>query len=206
VNEPKSAVPRRAMLIAGGSALAAGGLAFLYPVRDRQFNSIDITGADYARDFSLPDYSGQLRKLGDFRGRAVAVFFGFTQCPDVCPTTLTELTRVKQLLGNDGDRLQVILITVDPQRDTPQVLEAYMRNFDPQHLALAPSEQQLAEVTKEFKIYFKKVEAKTPTAYLMDHSAGTYIFDPSGRARLYARYGLKPEELASDVRMLLKET
>lgn len=200
-----SPLSRRAMLLAGGSALAVGGLAFLYPVRNREFNSIDITGADYARDFSLLDHSGQLRKLKDFQGRAVAVFFGFTQCPDVCPTTLTEMTRVKQLLGNDGGRLQVIFITVDPGRDTPQVLQAYMRNFDPQFLALAPSEQQLAEVTKEFKIYFKKVEGKTPTAYSMDHSAGTYIFDPRGRARLYARYGLKPEELASDVRTLLRE-
>lgn len=193
------------MLLAGVSALAVGGLAFLYPVRNREFNSVDITGADYARDFSLPDHSGQLRTLKDFQGRAVAVFFGFTQCPDVCPTTLTEMTRVKQLLGTDGGKLQVILITVDPRRDTPQVLQAYMRNFDPQFLALAPSEQQLAEVTKEFKIYFKKVEGKTPTAYSMDHSAGTYIFDPRGRARLYARYGLKPEELASDVRTLLRE-
>lgn len=193
------------MLLAGGAALAAGGLAFLYPVRDRRFNSVDITGADYARGFSLPDHSGQLRTLNDFQGRAVALFFGFTQCPDVCPTTLTEMSRVKQLLGNDGDRLQVIFITVDPQRDSPQVLEAYMRNFDAQHLALAPSEQQLAEVAKEFKVYFKKVEGKTPTTYVMDHSAGTYIFDPRGRARLYVRYGLKPEELASDVRTLLKE-
>jgi len=193
------------MLLVGGSALAAGGLAFLYPVRTREFNSVDITGANYARDFSLPDHSGQLRKLKDFQGRAVAVFFGFTQCPDVCPTTLTEMTRVKQLLGHDGGMLQVIFITVDPMRDTPQMLEAYMHNFDPQYLALAPSEQELAEVTKEFKIYFKKVESKTSTAYSMDHSAGTYIFDLRGRARLYARYGLKPEELASDVRTLLRE-
>ena len=114
------------MLLAGVSALAVGGLAFLYPVRNREFNSVDITGADYARDFSLPDHSGQLRTLKDFQGRAVAVFFGFTQCPDVCPTTLTEMTRVKQLLGTDGGKLQVILITVDPRRDTPQVLQAYM--------------------------------------------------------------------------------
>lgn len=199
------ALSRRAMLFAGGTALAAGGLAFLYPARNREFNSVDITGADYARGFLLPDHAGQLRKLKDFQGRAVAVFFGFTQCPDVCPTTLTEMGRVKQLLGDDGSRLQVIFITVDPGRDTPQVLEAYMRNFDPQHLALVPSEQQLAEVTKEFKIYFKKVEGRAPTAYLMDHSAGTYIFDPHGRVRLYARYGLRPEELASDVRTLLKE-
>lgn len=205
MNKPKSPLPRRAMLLAGGAALVAGGLAFLYPARNRQFNSVDITGADYARDFSLPDTTGRLRSLKDFRGRVLAVFFGFTQCPDVCPTTLTEMGRVKQLLGSDGHKLQVIFITVDPQRDTSQVLEAYMRNFDPQHLALVPGEQQLAEVTKEFKIYYKKVEGKTPTTYSMDHSAVTYIFDPRGRARLYARYGLKPEELASDMRILLNE-
>lgn len=152
MNEPKSPLPRRAMLLAGGAALVAGGLAFLYPVRNRQFNSVDITGADYARDFSLPDTTGRLRSLKDFRGRLLAIFFGFTQCPDVCPTTLTEMGRVKQLLGSDGDKLQVIFITVDPQRDTSQVLEAYMRHFDTQHLALVPGEQQLAEVTKEFKL------------------------------------------------------
>ena len=205
MSEAASPVPRRALLIAGGSALAAGGLAFWLPGPNREFKSIDITGADYARDFSLPDQTGQVRTLKDFRGRVVAVFFGFTQCPDVCPTTLTEMGRVKQLLGSDGDKLQVIFITVDPQRDTPQVLQAYMRNFDPQHLALVPTEQQLSEIAKEFKIYYKKIEGKTPSAYVMEHSAVTYVFDSRGRVRLYAGYGLEPEALASDVRKLLKE-
>ncbi|NIM42838.1 MAG: redoxin domain-containing protein [Hydrogenophaga sp.] len=200
-----SPVPRRALLIAGSSALAAGALAFWLPQPSREFKSVDITGADYARDFSLPDHTGRLRKLQEFRGRVVAVFFGFTQCPDVCPTTLTEMTRVKQLLGDDGKKLQVVFITVDPQRDIPAVLQAYMRNFDPQYLALVPTEQQLPEVAKEFKIYYKRIEGKTPSAYVMEHSAVTFIFDTKGRVRLYSRYGLEPEALASDVRKLLKE-
>lgn len=205
MSETVSPVPRRALLIAGSSALVAGALAFWLPQPSREFKSVDITGADYARDFSLPDHTGRLRSLHEFRGRVVAVFFGFTQCPDVCPTTLTDMTRVKQLMGDDGEKLQVVFITVDPHRDTPAVLQAYMRNFDPQYLALVPTEQQLPEVAKEFKIYYKKIDGKTPSAYVMEHSALTFIFDTKGRVRLYARYGLEPEALASDVRKLLKE-
>lgn len=194
------------MMIAGGSAIATGGLAFWLPGPNRQFKSVDITGADYARDFSLPDQTGQQRTVKDFRGCVVAVFFGFTQCADVCPTTLTEMGQVKKLLGGDGGKLQVVFITVDPQRDTAQVLQAYMRNFDPQHVALVPhSEQQLAGIVKEFKIHYKKLEGKTPSAYVMEHSAVTYVFDKRGRIRLRARYGLGSEALASDVRQLLME-
>lgn len=205
MSETASRIPRRALLIAGGAALGAGGLASWLPELNRGFKSIDITGADYAGAFSLRDATGQLRTLKEFRGRIVAVFFGFTQCPDVCPTTLTEMERVRQLLGSDGDKLQVVFITVDPQRDTPQVLQAYMRNFDPQHLALVPSEQQLAQVAKELKIHYEKVAGKTPTAYGMEHSALTYVFDARGRVRLFARHGLEPEALAVDIRKLLKE-
>lgn len=205
MSESASRLPRRALLIAGGTALAAGGLAFWLPGPSREFKTVDITGADYARDFSLPDQSGRPRTLKEFQGRVVAVFFGFTQCPDVCPTTLTEMGTVKQLLGSDGDKLQVIFVTVDPQRDTPAVLEAYLRNFDPRHIALVPNEQQLQAVAKDFKIYYKKIEGKTPTAYVMEHSAVTYVFDTRGRVRLYAPYGTKPEAMASDVRKLLKE-
>lgn len=205
MSENLSPVPRRALLIAGGSALAAGALAFWLPQPRREFQSVDISGADYARDFALSDHTGRLRSLQEFRGRVVAVFFGFTQCPDVCPTTLTEMTRVKRLLGDDGKKLQVVFITVDPQRDTPAVLQAYMGNFDPQYLALVPTEQQLPEVAKEFKVYYKKIEGKTLGAYMMDHSAMTFIFDTKGRVRLYSRYGLEPEALAADVRRLLKE-
>lgn len=185
--------------------MAVGTAAYLYPRPPRGFQGVDITGADYARHFSLSDTTGKQRSLNDFRGRAVAVFFGFTQCPDVCPTTLTEMTQVKRLLGIDGDQLQVIFITLDPERDTPEVLGAYMRNFDPHHLALVPTVQQLPDLAREFKIYYKKVDGKTPNAYGMDHTAASYIFDTRGRVRLYARYGLAPEAVASDVRKLLKE-
>ena len=152
-----------------------------------------------------PDQTGQQRTLEDFRGRVVAVFFGFTQCADVCPTTLTEMGRVKQLLGSNGEKLQVVFISVDPQRDTPQVFQAYMRNFDPQHLALVPTAQQFANTVKELKIHYKKLEGRTPSAYVMEHSADTYVFDTKGRIRLRARYGLEPQALASDVRWLQNE-
>lgn len=192
-------------MIAAGTAIATGGLAFWLPGPNRQFKSVDITGADYARDFSLPDQTGQQRTLKDFRGRVVAVFFGFTQCADICPTTLTEMGRVKRLLGGDGGKLQVVFITVDPQRDTAPVLQAYMRNFDMQHVALVPTEQQLAGIVKEFRIHYKKIEGKTPSAYVMEHSAITYVFDTRGRIRLRAPYGIEPEALASDMRLLLIE-
>lgn len=205
MSEPISPFPRRALLIGGSSALAVLGVASLFPVLSPRFHSVDITDRGYARDFSLPDTTGELRTLKDFRDRVVAVFFGFTHCADVCPTTLTEMTRVKQLLGRDGEKLQVIFVTLDTQRDTPELLEAYMRNFDPSHLALVPNEQQLLEIRKEFKIYYKRLEGKTPSDYVIDHSAVTYIFDPGGRIRLHARYSLKPEALASDMRRLLKE-
>lgn len=166
---------------------------------------MDITGADYARDFALPDHNGVPRSLKDFAGKVVVVFFGYTQCPDVCPTTMQELAQVKQALGADGDRLQAVFITVDPERDTPEMLKAYMANFDPSFLALRGSEEQTVAVAKEFKIYFKKAEGQTPTSYTMDHSAGSYLFDPAGRLRVYSRYGSGPEAVAADVRSLLNE-
>ncbi|MDB5869268.1 MAG: hypothetical protein JWP96_1600 [Polaromonas sp.] len=169
-----------------------------------QFKSIDLTGADYAQGFSLTDHNGQLRTLKDFAGKVVVVFFGFTQCPDVCPTSMAELAQIKKLLGADGDKLQAILITVDPERDTPELLKAYMGNFDPTFLALRPTLAQLPEVARDFKIYYKKVEGKTPSSYTMDHSAGSYVFDTQGRIRLYNRYGGGAEGLASDIRLLLK--
>ena len=169
-----------------------------------QFKSIDLTGADYAQGFSLNDHNGQLRTLKDFAGKIVVVFFGFTQCPDVCPTSMAELAQVKQLLGPDGDKLQAIFITVDPERDTADLLKAYMVNFDPTFLALRPTPAELPQVAKDFKIYYKKVDGKTKGSYTMDHSAGSYIFDGQGRIRLYNRYGSGAEVLASDIRLLLK--
>ena len=169
-----------------------------------QFKSIDLTGADYAKDFSLNDQNGQTRTIKDFAGKVVVVFFGFTQCPDVCPTSMTELAGIKKSLGADADKLQAIFISVDPERDTPEILKAYMANFDPTFLALRPSLEQLPAMAKDFKIYYKKVDGKTPTSYSMDHSAGHYVYDTQGRLRLYNRYGSGAEGLTQDIRLLLQ--
>ncbi|MFM6985162.1 MAG: SCO family protein [Hydrogenophaga sp.] len=170
------------------------------------FSGIDITGADYAKAFALNDHNGQLRTLADFKGKAVVIFFGYTQCPDVCPTSLGELAEAKRLLGADGDRLQGLFISVDPERDTPEVMKAYMASFDTSFLALHAEPDQLPDLAKAFKIYYKKVEGKTPTSYTMDHSAGSYVYDTQGRVRLYHRYGSGAPALAGDVRKLLAET
>ena len=168
------------------------------------FKGVDITGADYAKDFALADQNGQTRTIKDFAGKVVVVFFGYTQCPDVCPTTLQELLDVRRLLGADGEKLQAVFITVDPERDTPELLKAYMANFDPSFLALRGTPEQTAAVAKDFKIYAKKVEGKSATSYTMDHSAQSYLYDPQGRLRLYNRYGSGAQAVADDARLLLK--
>ena len=169
------------------------------------FVSIDVTGADYARDFALVDQHGQPRSIKDFAGKVAVVFFGYTQCPDVCPTSMAELAEVKKALGADGARVQGLFITIDPDRDTPEVLKAYMANFDPTFLALrAASPEKLAALAKDFKVYYKKVEGRTATSYTMDHSAGSYIYDPKGQLRLYTRYGSSVPALVGDIRQLLK--
>ena len=168
------------------------------------FRGVDITGADYAQGWTLSDQDGQSRTLKDFAGKVVVVFFGYTQCPDVCPTALQEMAQAKQLLGADGTQLQSIFITVDPARDTPELLKAYMANFGPDFVALRPTPEQLPQVTKDFKIYYKKVEGKTPTSYTMDHSAGSFTFDPQVRVRLYNRHASGAAALAEDAKILLK--
>ena len=168
------------------------------------FKGVDITGADYAKELNLPDQNGQVRKLKDFSGKLVVVFFGYTQCPDVCPTTMQELAEVKRLLGPDGDKLQAVFVTVDPERDTAELLKAYVENFDASFVALRPTQEQLPAIAKEFKIYFKRVEGKTPTSYTMDHSAGSYTFDTQGGVRLFSRYGTGAQALADDFKLLLK--
>ncbi len=183
--------------------LVAATLAACSPDKPA-FKGVDITGAEYAKDFALTDQNGQLRTLKDFAGKAVVVFFGYTQCPDVCPTTLQELQQVKRLLGADGERLQAIFVTVDPERDTSELLKAYMESFDPAFVALRPGPEQLQALLKDFKIYAKKVEGKTATSYTMDHSAQSYLYDPQGRLRLYSRYGSGPQAMADDLRLLLK--
>ena len=169
------------------------------------FASIDITGADYAKGFALTDHTGQPKSLKDFAGKVVVLFFGYAQCPDVCPTTMAELAEIKKLLGADGSRLQGVFVTVDPVRDTPEVLKAYMGNFDPSFIALIPTPEQLAAMAKEYKTYYKKVEGRTDTSYTMDHSAGSYVYDTKGTLRLYTRYGSGVKPLADDIRILLKQ-
>ena len=171
-----------------------------------QFQSVDLTGAEYATGFSLTDQNGQVRTLKDFAGKVVVVFFGFTQCPDVCPTTMSELAQVKKLLGADGDKLQAVFVSVDPERDTPEILKAYMGNFDPSFVALRPTPVQLADLAKDFKVFYKRVDGKTSGSYSMDHTAGSYVFDGNGKIRLFTRYGSGVEMLASDVRLLIKST
>jgi protein SCO1 len=189
---------RRSLLLT--LALATAGCIDGKP----QFKSVDITGADYAKDFRLTDQHGKERSLQDFKGKAVVVFFGFTQCPDVCPTTLSEIAQAKKLLGPDGDKVQGVFITVDPERDTPEILKAYMGNFGADFVALRGTPPQLAAVAKDFKVYYKKVDGKTPGSYSMDHSAASYVYDPEGRLRLYTRYGSGAQALADDIKLLLK--
>ena len=198
---------KRAVLRALGAVTLAGTTSFvLTACKDDskpKFQGVDVTGAEYAKDIPLQDVNGQRRSLKDFSGKVVAVFFGYTQCPDVCPTTLQELVEVKQALGADGSKLQAIFVSLDPERDTPQVLKAYLANFDESFVGLHGTPDEIAAVAKDFKIFFKKVPGKTEGTYTLDHSAGTYLYDPQGRLRVYERYGVGSQVLAQDVKALL---
>ncbi len=167
------------------------------------FKAVDITGAEYARDFALDSAGGGRRTLADYRGKVVVIFFGFTQCPDVCPTTLSDLAEVRKRLGPDGERLQVIFVTIDPERDTPAVLSQYVPGFDPSFVALYGTAEQTAATAKEFKVFYQKVPGKTPTSYTMDHTAGSYVIDREGRVRLFIRHGASVDDIVSDLRKLL---
>jgi protein SCO1 len=169
------------------------------------FKSTDITGADFGKDFHLTDHNGKDRSLADFKGKAVVLFFGYTHCPDVCPTTLAELAMVMKQLGEDAKKVQVLFVTVDPERDTPQLLAQYVPSFNPSFLGLYGDAAATAAVAKEFKIVYQKVAGSSPGNYTMDHSAGTYVFDQTGRLRLYASYGQEPAALLHDIRILLAQ-
>ena len=198
---------RNALKSIAASAVLAGASGVFLSACDRgkpQFHSVDITGAEYAKDFKLTDFDGKPRTLADFKGKAGVLFFGFTQCPDVCPTTMTELAQVKKLLGADGDKVQGLFVSIDPERDTPAVLKEYMQNFDPTFLGLyAASPEALAALAKDFKVYYKKVGGPTPTSYTMDHTAASFVYDPEGRLRLYTRYGIGAQALADDLKLLI---
>ncbi len=197
-------VTRRQTLAMSVSWLAAGGVLAGCSPQTPTFKSTDITGTAFAQDLKLTDHTGQVRTMADFRGKAVVVFFGFTQCPDVCPTSMTTLAEVKRLMGDQGKQLQVLFITVDPERDTLTLLKEYMSNFDPSFLALRPEPAELKAVADSFKIYYRKAEGTTPTSYTMDHSAGKYVFDTNGTVRLFSSYGTEPTVIAEDILTLLK--
>ncbi len=167
------------------------------------FRNTDVTGASFGRDFALTDHHGQPRQLSDYRGKVVTVFFGFTHCPDVCPTTLIEMAEVMRLLGDQSDRVQVLFITVDPERDTQALLAQYVPAFDQRFVGLYGDLEATARVAKEFKVFYQKVPGDAPGIYTMDHSAGSYVFDPEGKLRLFVKHGQGAEALAHDLRQLI---
>lgn len=194
-----------AALLSGCDKLGLSSTSALEPVKPA-FHGVDITGAEYARTLSLPDIDGRPRTLADFKGKTTVVFFGYTQCPDVCPTTMAELAQVKKSLGADGDRVQGVFVTIDPERDKPELLKAYMASFDPSFVALRGSPEQTLATAKEFKAFYAKVPGRNEGSYTMDHTAGSYVFDPQGRVRLFVRYGGGTDGLAADLKALLAAT
>ena len=169
-----------------------------------QFSHTDITGADFAREFELTSHHGQSVRLADFKGKVVVLFFGFMHCPDVCPTTLSELNVVMERLGADAKHVQVLFVTVDPERDTLKNLSSYMGAFNPDFLGLSGTADEIATVTQEFKVIYQKVEGSMSDTYSVDHSAGTYVFDRDGQVRLFVPYGANPDELTSDILQLIE--
>jgi len=168
-----------------------------------QFKSVDITGADYAKDFKLPDTGGKVRGIADFKGKAVIVFFGYTQCPDACPTTMAEIAEAKRLLGADGAKVQPVLISLDPERDKPELLKAYVQNFGPDFIALRGTPEQTKAAADEFKIFYAKVPGKVEGSYTLDHTAGTFVIDTQGNVRLFERYGAGVEAMSADIKALI---
>jgi protein SCO1 len=167
------------------------------------FFSTDITGAEFARHLELPDVDGRPRTLADWKGKVAVVFFGYTQCPDVCPTTMAELAAIRKSLGADGSKVESVFVTIDPERDTPEILKAYVGNFGPGFTALRGSAEQTAAAAKEFKVFYARVPGRTAGSYTMDHSAASFVFDPAGRVRLYVPYGGDSKKFAADLRQLV---
>jgi protein SCO1 len=189
---------RRTILV-----LAAGATLSACSDRKPAFKSIDITGAAYARQFDLPDANGKPRSLPDFKGKLPVVFFGYTQCPDVCPTTMAEIAQARATLGTAGADVLTVFVTIDPERDTPEVLKAYVSSFAPDAIALRGSLEQTQAMAREFKVFFAKVAGQSPESYTMDHTAGAYVFDRQGRVRLFVRSGGGADALAQDLKLLI---
>lgn len=167
------------------------------------FKSTDISGVDWGKSFNLTDHQGQARTLADFKGKAVVLFFGFTQCPDVCPTTLVSMKEVLGLLGEDAGRVQVLFVSLDPARDTTELLAQYMPQFHPSFIGLRGDDATIAALAKDFKVFYSKQPGKTDTSYTIDHSTGSFAFDPQGRLRLLLRHGEAPATIAADLKLLL---
>ena len=186
--------------------LSIVGLALVACSPKPSFKNVDITSSKaFGTDFSLLDPDGKVRTLADFKGKVVVMFFGYTQCPDICPTTLTEMQQVMTLMGPQSDKVQVLFVTVDPERDSASILKQYVPAFDSRFLGLRPADEAaLEKVTKDFKIYYKKVPGASPGSYTMDHTAGSYAFDPEGHLRLYIKHAQGPETLAQDLKELLR--
>ena len=185
------------------SAPAGSGVAGTSAAPSGSYTAIDITGASYASKLELPDPSGQTRSLADFKGKLVLVFFGYTQCPDVCPTTLADIAQVRQAMGADGARIQPVFVSVDPERDTPQVLQAYAANFGADVVALRGDAAQTKAAAQEFKVFYAKVPGKSADSYTVDHTAGTFVFDAQGRVRLFMRHGQTAAAMQADLTRLL---
>jgi protein SCO1/2 len=195
--------PRLLLSLAAAGMLALAGCERAAP--PHHFNAVDLTGAQYAHGFDLPDVDGKPRTLADFKGKVTVVFFGYTQCPDACPTTMAELAGIEKALGADAGRLQVVFITVDPARDSAALLKNYVTNFRPDFVALRGDDAQTRAVAKEFKVFYEKVPGKTADSYTIDHTAGSYVFDTQGRIRLFASQSLDPAQLTDDIKALQAE-
>lgn len=192
-----------AVLLTTFALLGCGDKSIL-PATPVAFKNTDLTGLDYAKGFALTDHTGKPRTLADFKGKAVVIFFGFTHCPDVCPTTLAELSAVMQQLGPLADKVQVLFVTVDPERDTQELLAKYVPAFDARFLGLRGDAAATAAVAKEFKVFYAKQPGKTEGSYTMDHTSASYVFDPEGRIRLFIRHGQGAEPIVHDLKLLLK--
>jgi protein SCO1/2 len=190
------------VLVAAALAFSLSGCDKL-PGKQASFQNTDVTGLDYAKGFSLTDHAGKPRTLADYKGKVVVVFFGYTQCPDVCPTTMAEMAGVMQKLGAQADQVQVLFITLDPERDTPQLLANYVPAFDKRFVGLYGTPEQTAKTAKEFKVFYSKVPGKEPGSYTIDHTAGSYVFDKEGRLRLFIRHGGGTDPIVHDIRQLL---
>ena len=198
--------PSRAFVLVLGlcltAALGLSGCDKLGP-KPASFQNTDVTGLPYAQDFALTDHHGKARTLADFKGKVVVMFFGYTQCPDVCPTTMAEMAGVMKELGPLAEQVQVLFVTVDPERDTLALLAQYVPAFDARFLGMRGDAAATARVAKEFKVFYAKVPGKEPGSYSMDHTAGSYVFDKNGKVRLFLRHGQGAAPIVHDIRQLL---